>query len=226
MFSYKRQVTRRLLLREMHRFLGDTQLDEQHSEFGTDREPGHGSSVLLGAVAAVAAGTKYGALVGVGSGLVWGMFWYPFVLFFTVPAYALAGALLGALTAALVGAVGAAVRSVKAGGLAGGGAALALGLTLVAGACLAPPTPPPFGPGRPINAAADPDEERTLERNHLRWMAEQDQGLRGGFILFLALPATLCAMTSAWAAARRLGNLHPEWVRDPRKARRRLVRIS
>ena len=101
--------------------------------------------------------------------------------------------LIGALAGMLVGTVSAAARSVKAGWFAGGGAGLTLGVALLAGACLAPPRPPPFGPGRPINAAADADEERTLERNYLLWMAEQDQGERGAFILFIALPATLCA---------------------------------
>jgi hypothetical protein len=111
------------------------------------------------------------------------MFWYPFVLFFTILVYALAGALIGALSAALVGAVSATARSVKAGQLAGGGAGLALGLALVAGACLAPATRPPFGPGRPINPAADADEERTLEQNCLLYMAEQDRGERGAFVI-------------------------------------------
>ena len=174
MFSYKGQVARRLLLRATCRFRGGTHVDEQPSEFCTDRGPGRGSSLVLGAAAAIPAGTKYGALVGAGSGFLWGMFWYPFVLVFTIPVYALAGVLLGALAAALVGAVSVAARSVKAGWLAGSGAGLALGLTLVAGASLAPPMPPPFGPGRPINPAADADEERTLERNYLLWMAEQD----------------------------------------------------
>ena len=49
-----------------------------------------------------------------------------------------------------------------------------MGSLLLAGACLAPATQ--FGPGRPINPAADVDEERTLERNYLLWMAEQDRG--------------------------------------------------
>jgi MFS family permease len=187
-------------------------VDEQPREFGPDRGPGRRSSLLIGAAAAMPAGTKYGALVGAGCGFLWGTFWYPFLLFFAVPVYALAGVLLGALAAALVGVVSATVRSVKAGWLAGSGASLALGLTLLVGAYLAPPTPPPFGPGRPINPAADADEERTLERNYLLWMAEQDQGVRGGFILLFVLPATLCALTSAWAAARQLGTRHPEWV--------------
>jgi hypothetical protein len=142
------------------------------------------------------------------------MFWYPFVLFFMIPAYALAGALLGALAAALVGTVSAATRSVRAGWLAGGSASLALGLTFLAGACLVPATPPPFGPGRPINPAADSEEERTLERNYLLWMAEQDHGERVAFVLLVALPATLCTVTSAWGATRQLGSRHPEWIGD------------
>jgi hypothetical protein len=101
---------------------------------------------------------------------------------------------------------------VKAGWLAGGGAALALGITLVAGACLAPATPPTFGPGQRINPAADADEERNLERDYLLWKAEWDRSVRVAFVLFFALPATLCALTSAWAAARRLRTRHPEWV--------------
>jgi H+/Cl- antiporter ClcA len=139
--------------------------------------------------------------------------WYPFLLFFTVPFYALAGVLLGAFTAALVGAVSAAAQSVKAGWLAGGLAALALGLTLFAGACLAPYTPPTFGPGQRINPAADADDERILERDYLQWKAEWDKGLRVAFVLFVALPATLCALASAWAARRPLRTRHPEWVR-------------
>jgi hypothetical protein len=142
------------------------------------------------------------------------MLWYPFVLFFTIPVYSLAGALLGAVSAALVGAVSAATRSVRAGQVAGGVAGLALGLALLAGACLAPARSPPFGPGRPINPAADEAEERTLEQNYLRWMAEQDQGERGAFIILLALPTTLCALTSTWGAARRLGSRHREWIED------------
>ena len=169
-------------------------------------------SLLLGAAAALPAGMTYGALVGAGSGCLWGMLWYPFVLFFTIPVYALAGVLIGALAAVLVGTVSAAARSVKAGWCAGCGAGLALGLALLAGACLAPPRPPPFGPGQPINPAADADEERTLERNYLIWKAEQDQGERGAFILFIALPATLCAQASAWGAARRLASRHPKWA--------------
>jgi hypothetical protein len=155
---------------------------------------------------------KYGALVGAASGCLWAMVWYPFVLFFTIPAYALAGVLIGALAAVLVGTVSAAARSVNAGWFAGGLAGLALGLALLAGACLAPPRPQPFGPGRPINPAADAEEEKTLERNYLVWMAEQDQGERGAFILFIAIPATLCAQASAWGAAWRLRSRHPEWV--------------
>ena len=189
-------------------------MDEQPIELGPDRGPGRRPYLLLGAAVAVPAGTKYGALVGAGNGFLWGMFWYPFVLFFTIPAYALAGALLGAVAAALVGAVSAAARSVKAGWLAGGSAGLALGLTLLAGACLVPATPPPFGPGRPINPAAEADEERTLERNYLLWMAEQDHGERVAFVLLFALPATLCTVTSAWGAARQLGSRHPEWIGD------------
>jgi hypothetical protein len=187
-------------------------MNERPSELGFDRGSGRRSSLLLGAASAMTAGTKYGALVGAGSGLLWGMFWYPFVLFFTIPVYALAGVLLGALAAALVGAVSAAARSVKAGWLAGSGAGLALGLTLYAGAWLAPSTPPPFGPGRPIDPGADANKELTLERNYLVWMAEQDESDRGAFVLLVAIPATLCAITSAWAAARRLGTRHPEWV--------------
>ena len=212
MFPYKGQVVRRLLLSETLQFAGGIRVDKQLSEFGSDRGPGRTPPLLVGSAAAIPAGMKYGALVGAGSGCLWGIFWYPFVLFFTIPVYALAGVLIGALAGVLVGAVSAAARSVKAGWFAGGGAGLALGLTLVAGACLAPPTPPPFGPGRPINPAADADEERTLERNYLLWMAEQDQGERGAFILFIALPATLCAQASAWGAARRLRSRHPEWV--------------
>ena len=165
----------------------------------------------FGTAAAIPAGMMYGALVGVGSACLWGIFWYPFLLYVPIPVYALAGVLIGA-PVVLVGTVSAAARSVNAGWFAGVGAGLALGLALLAGACLAPPRPPPFGPGRPINAAADADEEQTLERNYLLWMAEQDRGERGGFIVFIALPATLCAEASAWGAARRLRSRHPEWV--------------
>ena len=121
--------------------------------------------------------------------------------------------LLGALSAALVGTASAAAQSVRAGWLAGGGSSLALGLILLAAACLAPATPPPFGPGRPINPAADADEERTLEQEYLKWKAEQDAGERGGFIIVFAVPATLCAFASAWGASRRLRSRHPEWAR-------------
>ena len=137
------------------------------------------SSLLLGATTAMPAGTKYGAVVGAGCGLLWGLIWYPFVVLFTIPIYALAGALLGMLSAVIVGAVAAAARSVKVGALAGVGVGLALGAALLAEACLAPATPPPFGPGLPINPAASADEERTLERDYLLWMAEQDRGERG-----------------------------------------------
>jgi hypothetical protein len=197
-------VARRLLLNETRQFAGGIHLDKQLSEFGPDRGPGRTPPLLVGTAAAIPAGMKYGALVGAGSGCLWGIFWYPFVLFFTIPVYALAGVLIGALTGVLVGTVSAAARSVKAGWFAGGGAGLAVGLALLAGACLAPARPPPFAPGQPINPAADADEERILEQNYLLWMAEWDQGERGAFILFVALPATLCAQASAWGAARRL----------------------
>ena len=212
MFPYKGQVALRLLLSETRQFSGGIRVDEQLSEFGADRGPGRTPGLLLGIAAAIPAGATYGALVGAGSACLWGIFWYPFVLYFTIPVYALAGVLIGALAGVLVGTVSAAARSVNAGWFAGGGTGLALGLALLAGACLAPPRPPPFGPGRPINAAADADEEQTLERNYLLWMAEQDQGERGGFIVFIALPATLCAQASAWGAARRLRSRYPEWV--------------
>jgi hypothetical protein len=140
--------------------------------------------------------------------------WYPFVLFFTVPIYSLAGALVGALTAALVGAVSVAARSVVAGWLAGVVVGLALGFVLIVGAMRAPASPPPFGPGRPINPAANADEERELERNYVQWKAEQDQGERGGFIILLALPATLCALTSTCGAAWSLRSRHTEWIKD------------
>jgi hypothetical protein len=205
-------MTRRLLLSETRHFAGGIRVDEQLSEFGPDGQPARTPPLLLGAATAIPAGMKYGAFVGAGCACLWGMVWYPFVLFFTIPVYALAGVLIGAVAAVLVGTVSAAARSVKAGWFAGGGAGLALGFALLAAACLAPPTPPPFGPGRPINPAADADEERTLERNYVQWMAEQDQGERGGFIVFIALPATLCAQAAAWGAARRLRSRHPEWV--------------
>lgn len=170
--------------------------------------------MLFGVAAAIPAGMKCGALVGSGSALLWSIFWYPFVLLFTIPVYASAGAFLGALSAAIVGAVSVRARSVKAGVLAGGGASLVLGLALLARVCLAPATPPPFGPGRPINPAADVDEERKLEQNYLVWMAEQDRGERGAFVIFFALPATICALTSACSAGRRLAARHPELVGD------------
>ena len=88
------------------------------------------------------------------------------------------------------------VAIVKVGCLAGAGTGLVLGLALLAAVLLAPARPPPFGPGQPINPAAEADEEQTLERDYLRWMAEQDQGERGGLILFFVLPVTLCAITS------------------------------
>ena len=113
-----------------------------------------------------------------------------------------------ALAAALVGAASAVARSVRTGCLIGTGTGLALGCWLLVATYLAPATPPPFGPGRPINPAADADKERALERDYLRWMAEQDQGERGGFLLLIALPATLCALTSAWGAAWRLKYRH------------------
>jgi hypothetical protein len=156
------------------------------------------------------AGVKYGVVVGVVSGLLWGLIWYPFVLLVTVPVYALAGALLGSLAAALVGASASAARSVMVGRLVGGCAGLALGLVLTAWACLAPATPPPFGPGRPINPAAGADEERALEKDYLRWLADQDRGERGALVVFLAVPATLCALASTWGPARRLRSLRPE----------------
>jgi hypothetical protein len=172
---------------------------------GPDTEPGGRSSLLLGSAEAIPAGMLFGALAGAGSGCLWIIFWYPFVLFFTIPVYALAGALLGALSATIVGTAGAASRSVKVGCLAGAGTGLVLGLALLAAVLLAPAKPPPFGPGQPINPAAEADEEQTLERDYLRWMAEQDQGERGGLILFFVLPVTLCAISSACGAAWRLG---------------------
>jgi hypothetical protein len=185
-------------------------VDEQPRKVDRDRGPGRRPSMLLAVAAAIPTGTKYGALVGAGYVSLWCVFLYPFLLYFAIPIYALAGGLLGALSAAIVGAVSARARSVKAGRLVGGAAGLVLGLALLARACLAPARPPPIGPGRPINPAADVDEERKLERDHLLWMAEQDRGERGAFVIFVALPATICALTSAWSAGRRLGSRHPE----------------
>ena len=190
-------------------------MDERAGHVNPPRGPGFRPSLLIGVAGAIGAGAKYGALVGAGCGFLWCMFWYPFVLFFTIPVYSLAGAVLGALSAGFVVAVSAAARSVKAGWIAAGVSSLALGLALISGASLAPTTPPPFGPGRPINPAADEDQERTLERNYLLWMAEQDQGERGAFVLLFALPATLCALTSGCCAAWRLGSRHPRWVGEP-----------
>jgi hypothetical protein len=191
------------------------ELDEQSRNFGPDKAPGRGPAMLLCTAAAIPAGAKCGALVGVGSGPLLGLFLYPFVAVVAIPFYALAGALLGALSAAIVGAVSAGARSVSVGRLAGVGASLALGIALISAAYLAPPRRPPFGPGQPINAAAGPEEEQRLERDYLAWMAEQDEGERGGFIIFIALPAMICALASAWIAGRRLRYRHPEMVGGP-----------
>lgn len=165
---------------------------------------------------ALPAGATYGALTGAGCGFLVGLL-FPYLIgwIITAPLYALAGALLGMLAASVVGAVGAATRSVAAGGLAGGGAGLALGLALLASFWRAPPTPMPFGPGRPINPAASADEEERLEQNHRAWQAEQDEGERGAATLFLAVPATLCVLLASWGSARRLAVCYLEWAGDP-----------
>ena len=192
----------------------DERLDRDGPVDGTTLD----SRVLLGIAAAIPAGATHGAIVGAGCGFLVGLFPYLIGWIITAPLYALAGALLGSFSAAIVGAVGAASRSIELGGLAGGGVGGAVGLALLAWIWLAPATPPPFGPGRPINPAATAEEEEKLERDYLRWTTEQDQGARGGLTLFLAVPITLCVLAAAWAAARRLACRHLEWAGESRRS--------
>jgi hypothetical protein len=155
-------------------------VDERLGEVGPVEEPTCDSRVLDGVATAIPAGAGYGALVGAGSGFLVGLFPYLIGWIITAPLYASAGALLGSVAAAIVGSVGAASRSAEVGGLAGVTAGAVLGLALLAMIWPAPATPPPFGPGRPINPAATAEEERAMERDYLRWLDEQDRSERWG----------------------------------------------
>jgi hypothetical protein len=156
-----------------------------------------------GAAVGLTAGVVCGGVTGVGCGLLPALLWYPFVLVITCPLYGLAGAAIGGVAGAIAGAAGLAARSAWVAALTGCALALALGAglgvwALQAGGATYPPVRGRIDPG------ATDEEEAALQRQSQIWSDEQAAGERGGLILFLVAPATLCALVATSGATGRV----------------------
>jgi hypothetical protein len=154
-----------------------------------------------GAAAGLAAGVVYGGATGACFGLPPGLFYIPIAWVISCPLYGLIGAALGGATGVIVGAAGLASRSPRVAALAGCALAVALGAGLTtwawraAGATFQPVT------GR-IDPAATDEDEAENQRRYRIWSDEQVAGERGGLILFVVAPATLCALMATFGATR------------------------
>jgi hypothetical protein len=156
-----------------------------------------------GAAVGLAAGVVCGGVTGVCCGVPPGLFYIPFALVITCPLYGLAGAALGGVTGVIAGAAGLAARSAWVAALTGCALALVLGAGLTSWAWQAGAATYPPARGR-IDPGATDEEEAVLQRRHQIWSDEQVAGERGGLILFLVAPATLCALVATLGATCRV----------------------
>jgi hypothetical protein len=151
----------------------------------------------------MAAGVVYGGVTGACCGLLPGLFYIPTLWVILCPLYGLVGAALGGTTGVIVGAAGLASRSLRVAALAGCALAIALGAGLTIWACQAAAATYPPRIGR-IDPGATDEQEAENQRRHQIWLEEQAAGERGGLILFLVAPATLCVLMATLGATRRL----------------------
>jgi hypothetical protein len=152
-----------------------------------------------GAAVGLGAGVVYGGVTGLCGGLPSGLFYIPIGWVITCPLFGLVGAVLGGVTGAIVGAAGLASRSAWVATLTGCALAIALGAGFTSWAWQAAAAPYPPVRGR-INPAATDEEEAELQRRHQIWQDEQVAGERGGLILFVVTPATLCVFMATLGA--------------------------
>ena len=163
----------------------------------------HRAGAARGAAVGLAAGIVYGGVTGVCCGVPPGLFYIRTAWVITCPLYGLAGAALGGATGAIAGAAGLSARSAWVTALTGCALALALGVGLTSWAWQAAAATYPPVRGR-INPAATDEEEAELQRQHQIWLDEQVAGERGGLILFLVAPATLCVLVATLGATCRV----------------------
>jgi hypothetical protein len=162
-----------------------------------------------GAMAGLPAGAAYAAITGACCGFPIGWAGYRVGWILSCPLYGLVGALVGSLAGAIVGASGGAARSVAVGAITGCGVALMTGIVLFVVAWIAAGEPMVLAPGQAINPGATADEERELERVHLRGELEEIDINRRANVVFFVIPVILCILLATVGASRSLARRFP-----------------